>query len=148
MKNREIYVGQYQKGSLLVEYNIIRYTTFCLVLDYYCYMNSLFGNAIKSRDWLIGYVLKQSEIRDTRKKRAIIDTAISNMVMIGLLCENNGQLFITDMGKQAYMDQKYHMTVASLYEAKETRRLSRRAIVISVISLIVAIIVAIIGLIR
>ena len=148
MKNREIYVGQYQKGSLLVEYNIIRYTTFCLVLDYYCYVNSLSGNAIKSRDWLIGYVLKQSEIRDTRKKRVIIDTAISNMVMIGLLCENNGQLFITDMGKQAYMDQKYHMTAASLYEAKETRRLSRRAIVISVISIIVAIIVAIIGLIR
>ena len=97
---------------------------------------------------MIGYVLKQSEIRDTKEKRAIIDTAISNMVMIGLLCENNGQLFITDMGKQAYMDQKYHMTVASLYEAKETRRLSRIAIVISVISLIVAIIVAIIGLIR
>ena len=111
-------------------------------------MNSLSGNAIKSRDWLIGYVLKQSEIRDAREKRTIIDTAISNMVMIGLLCVNNGQLFITDMGKQAYMDQKYHMTVTSLYEAKEIRRLSRRAIVISVISLIVAIIVAIIGLIR
>ena len=56
MKDREIYVGQYQKGSLLVEYNIIRYATFCLILDYYCYMNSLFGKILFQKVCLIpGY---------------------------------------------------------------------------------------------
>lgn len=145
MNRRTIYIGQYKSGTRLVGFIIIRYTTFCLVLDYYCYMNISVGDVINNRDWLIQHVLKQSEIRDTKDNRTIINTAITNMVMIGLLCESNGQLFITDKGKQAYMDQTYHMTVASLYEAKETRRLSRIAIVISVASILLAITTSIIG---
>ena len=108
-------------------------------------MNISVGDVINNQDWLIQHVLKQSEIRDTKDNRTIINTAITNMGMIGLLCESNGQLFITDKGKQAYMDQTYHMTVASLYEVKETRRLSRIAIVISVASILLAITTSIIG---
>ena len=145
MNRRTIYIGQYKSGTRLVGFNIIRYTTFCLVLDYYCYMNISVGDVINNQDWLIQHVLKQSEIRDTKDNRTIINTAITNMGMIGLLCESNGQLFITDKGKQAYMDQTYHMTVDSLYEAKETRRLSRIAIVISVASILLAITTSIIG---
>lgn len=96
MNRRTIYIGQYKSGTRLVGFNIIRYTTFCLVLDYYCYMNISVGDVINNRDWLIQHVLKQSEIRDTKDNRTIINTAITNMGMIGLLCESNGQLFITD----------------------------------------------------
>ena len=109
-------------------------------------MNSSVGDVIKNWDWLIQYVLNKSEIRDTKDNRIIINTAITNMVMIGLLCESNGQLFITNKGKQAYMDQTYHMTVASLYEAKETRRLSKIAIVVSVASILLAVITSVLGL--
>lgn len=135
-----IYIGQYKSSARLVDFNIIRYTTFCLVLDKYCYTNILVGDKGYSYDRLTLYVLKQSEIKDTQNNRTIINTAIINMVMIGLLCENEGLLFITNNGKQAYIDQTYHMTVASLYEAKETRRLSKIAIIISIGSILFAVI--------
>ena len=35
-----IYTGQYKNGSTLTEFNLVRYTTICLVLDYFCLMNS------------------------------------------------------------------------------------------------------------
>ena len=81
-----------------------------------------------------------SEIKDTDTNRTIINTVITNMVMIGLLCENRGELIITNNGKQAYIDQTYHMEAASLYEAKESRRLSLIAVVISIVSILFAVI--------
>ena len=139
MDRSAIYVGQYKKGTRFIGYNIIRYTTLCLILDYYCYMNVSVGDVINSRDWFIQYVLKQSEIKDTDTNRTIINTVITNMVMIGLLCENRGELIITNNGKQAYIDQTYHMEAASLYEAKESRRLSLIAVVISIVSILLAV---------
>lgn len=146
MDSRAIYVGQYKKGTKFIGFNITRYTTICLILDYYCYMNVSVGDVINSRGWFIQYVLNQSEIKDTDTNRTIINTVITNMVMIGLLCENNGELYITDKGKQAYIDQTYHMEAASLYEAKESRRLALIAIVISVVSILFAVMPSIIKL--
>ena len=141
MDNKAIYIGQYKTGTRFVDFNIIRYTTFCLILDYYCYMNVSIGDVINNRDWLIQYVLNRSNTKDNEKNRTIINTAITNMVMIGLLVEGNGQLFITDKGKRAYINQTYHTVAASLYEAKQTRRLSSMAIIVSVISVVLAIII-------
>ena len=35
-----IYTGQYKNESTLTEFNLVRYTTICLVLDYFCLINS------------------------------------------------------------------------------------------------------------
>lgn len=32
----DIYIGQYKNGRKLNQFNIIRYTTVCLVLEYFC----------------------------------------------------------------------------------------------------------------
>ena len=36
-----LFIGQYKNEKILIKFNMVRYTTMCIVLDYYCYMNSL-----------------------------------------------------------------------------------------------------------
>ncbi|MBE6307824.1 MAG: hypothetical protein E7087_00745 [Bacteroidales bacterium] len=35
-----LFIGQYKNEKTLIKFNMVRYTTMCIVLDYYCYMNS------------------------------------------------------------------------------------------------------------
>ena len=136
MSNKDIFIGQYQKGTDAVEFNIIRFTTICIVLDYFCYMNSLCRDVGKRRNDMVQCVLNQSSFSNTKDNKIKINTAISNMIMMGFLSENNDILTITDAGKQAYISQTFHLATASLYEAKETRHLSKIAIVVSIISVL------------
>ena len=127
-----IYTGQYKKGSTLTEFNLVRYTTICLVLDYFCLMNCQKIDMEVALSKLVDFVLLKSSFKDTDNNRVWIETAIDNMQMMGLLIETEaGLLKITDLGLSAYSSQLYHQTAASLYEAKASRQLAKIAIYVA-----------------
>ena len=89
---------------------------------------------------LVDFVLLKSSFKDTNNNRVWIETAIGNMQMMGLLIETEaGLLKITDLGLSAYNSQLYHQTAASLYEAKESRRLAKYAIYIALAGIILTV---------
>ena len=127
-----IYTGQYKNGSTLTEFNLVRYTTICLVLDYFCLMNSQKIDMEVALSKLVDSVLIKSSFKDTDNNRVWIETAIGNMQMMGLLIETDaGLLKITDLGLSAYSSQLYHQTAASLYEARASRELAKIAIYVA-----------------
>jgi len=127
-----IYTGQYKNESTLTEFNLVRYTTICLVLDYFCLMNSQKIDMEVALSKLVDSVLIKSSFKDTDSNRVWIETAIGNMQMMGLLIETDaGLLKITDLGLSAYSSQLYHQTAASLYEARASRELAKIAIYVA-----------------
>ncbi len=137
----KLYIGQYQNERTLIKFNMVRYTTICIVLDYFCYMNALKEDVACTFDYLVDYVFKKSSYKQTEENTAMIHTAITNMKMIGLLYEERPDyLAITDKGKLAYMSQSYHSTAASLYQANASRKLSIIAIWIAVIGILLTLI--------
>ena len=127
-----IFTGQYKNDSTLTEFNLVRYTTICLVLDYFCLMNSQKFDMEVALSRLVDFVLIKSSFKDTDNNRVWIETAIGNMQMMGLLIKtDNGLLTITDLGLSAYSSQLYHQTAASLYEARASRQLSKLAIYVA-----------------
>ena len=127
-----IYTGQYKNESTLTEFNLVRYTTICLVLDYFCLMNSQKIDMEIALSKLVDSVLIKSSFKDTDSNRVWIETAIGNMQMMGLLIETDaGLLKITDLGLSAYSSQLYHQTAASLYEARASRQLAKIAIYVA-----------------
>ena len=135
-----IFIGQYKNGRKLTKFNLVRYTTICLVLDYFCIMNSQKIDMEVALSKLVDFVLLKSSFKDTNNNRVWIETAIGNMQMMGLLIETEaGLLKITDFGLSAYNSQLYHQTAASLYEAKESRRLAKYAIYIALTGIILTV---------
>lgn len=137
MKNKEYYTGQYKTTYRFAEYNYLRYTTMCMILDFYCYMPSVIGEEIVTdSEFLCNHIIKKSSIRDTKNNRLIISSTIIDMILVGLLSEENDIIDITEMGKRAFVNQDYHKVAASLYEAKYTRRLSIIAISVAIVSVV------------
>lgn len=133
----KLFVGQYKNESTLIKFNMVRYTTICIVLDYFCYMNSVSEDVVKTLDFLVDAVFKKSSIKDTEENRTMIQTTILNMKMIGLLFEpETDYLAITDQGKMAYISQSYHLAAANLYQANASRRLSKIAIWVAVAGIV------------
>lgn len=137
MKNKEYFTGQYKTTYSFAEYNYLRYTTMCMILDFYCYMPLLIGEEIVTdSEFLCNHIIKKSSIRDIKNNRLIISSTIIDMILMGLLSEENDIIDITEMGKRAFVNQDYHKVAASLYEAKYTRRLSIIAISVAIVSVI------------
>lgn len=137
MKNKEYYTGQYKTTYRFAEYNYIRYTTMCIILDFYCYMPSVIGEEIVTdSEFLCNHIIKKSSIQDTKYNRLIISSNIKDMIIIGLLSEENDIIDITEVGKRAFVNQDFHKVAASLYEAKYTRKLSIIAISAAIISVV------------
>lgn len=123
-----LFIGQYKNEKTLIKFNMVRYTTMCIVLDYYCFMNSVESDVACTLDHLIGLVFNKSSFEDT-----IVQTTIVNMKMMGLLnAHTQDTLAITNQGKQAYIDQTYHLATANLYQANASRRLSMIAIGVAI----------------
>lgn len=61
--------------------------------------------------------------------------------------EKDFRLSITEDGIRAYKDQRFHIIAANLYEAKETSKLSKIAIRVSIVALLVSVIVGVLSLI-
>ena len=136
-----IYTGQYKNDSTLTEFNLVRYTAICLVLDYFCLMNSQKIDIETALSGLVDFVIEKSSFKDTDNNRVWIETAIGNMQMMGLLKETEpGLLTITDTGISAYSSQLYHQTAASLYEARASRHLAKLSIYIALAGIVLTII--------
>ena len=136
-----IYTGQYKNDSTLTEFNLVRYTTICLVLDYFCLMNSQKIDMEIALSKLVDYVIEKFSFKDTENNRVWIETAIGNMQMMGLLKEtDSGLLTITDLGLSAYSSQSYHQTAANLYEARASRQLAKIAIYIALAGILLTVI--------
>ena len=128
-----LFIGQYKNEKTLIKFNMVRFTTMCIVLDYYCFMNSVESDVACTLDHLIGLVFNKSSFEDTEENRTIVQTTIVNMKMMGLLnAHTQDTLAITNQGKQAYIDQTYHLATANLYQANASRRLSMIAIGVAI----------------
>ncbi len=137
----KLYIGQYKNEKTLIKFNLVRYTTICVVLDYFCYMNSLNEDVACSFDYIIDFVFKKSSFKKTEDNLAMVHTAITNMKMMGLLYEPKiNYIAITDPGKQAYISQFYHSTAASFYQANASRKLSKIAIWVAIAGILLTLI--------
>lgn len=137
----KFYNGQYKNEKTLIKFNMVRYTTMCIVLDYFCFMNSVESDVACTLDHLIGLVFNKSSFDDTEENRTMVQTTIINMKMMGLLyAHTQDTLAITNQGKQAYIDQTYHLATANLFQANASRRLSVIAIGVAVVSIILSLI--------
>ena len=136
-----VYTGQYKKKGRLNKFNMIRYTAVCIVLDYFCYMNSLQHDIEDTVENLTNMVFNKSSFRKTEENINIVHTAIVNMHMMGLIFENHENSFaITDQVKVAYINQSNHIVAANLYQAKASQRLSIVAIIVALIGIILSIV--------
>lgn len=140
----KLFIGQYKNEKTLIKFNLVRYTTICIVLDYFCYMNALSEDVASTIDSLVDMVFNKASFKRSEQNKAIVQTTIVNMKMIGLLYEDQPDyLAITDNGKKAYMSQSYHSTAASLYQANASRKLSIAAIGVAVTGLLLTLILQI-----
>ena len=136
--------GQYKNEKTLIKFIMLRYTTMCIVLDYFCFMNSVESDVACTLDHLIGLVFNKSSFDDTEENRTMVQTTIINMKMMGLLyAHTQDTLAITNQGKQAYIDQTYHLAAANLYQANASRRLSMIAIGVAVASILLSLLIQI-----
>ena len=78
-----LFIGQYKNEKTLIKFNMVRYTTMCIVLDYYCFMNSIESDVACTLDHLIGLVFNKSSFDDTEENRTMVQTTIINMKMMG-----------------------------------------------------------------
>ena len=69
-----IYTGQYKNGSTLTEFNLVRYTSICLVLDYFCLMSSQKIDLEVALSRLVDFVLIKSSFKDTDNNRMTLGT--------------------------------------------------------------------------
>lgn len=141
----KLFTGQYKDENTLIRFNMVRYTTICVVLDYFCYMNSLSEDVACTIDSLVDTVFKKSSFSDTEGNRTMVQTTIINMKMMGLLFEPRPDyLAITDQGKVAYINQTYHIAAANLYQANASRKLSIIAICVAVAGIVLTLILQLI----
>lgn len=141
----KLFIGQYKNEKTLIKFNMVRYTTMCIVLDYYCYMNSMDADVACTIDKLQDLVFKKSSFEDTEENRTMVQTTIVNMKMMGLLnAHTQDTLVITNQGKQAYIDQTYHLATANLYQANASRKLSLIAIGVAIAGILLTLILQLI----
>ncbi len=137
----KLFTGQYKNEKTLIKFNMVRYTTICIVLDYYCYMNSIDSDVTCTINQLQDFVFKKSSFNDTEENRTMVQTTIVNMKMMGLLYSyTQDTLAITNQGKQAYIDQTYHLATANLYQANASRKLSVLAICVAIAGILLTLI--------
>jgi hypothetical protein len=96
-----------------------------------------------------GYIRKSIHktelLKGIKEPEKLVDKWLVDMEIIGLIrveFEPNIQqtlIYITEKGIEEYKKQTYHVLAANLLEAQESRRLSKIAIIIAIISVCVAI---------
>lgn len=102
----------------------------------------------------MGYIdkcfYKSNLIKESEKPEDSVNLWLQEMILIGLIKievdqERNLELvYITPKGVEAYKTQTYHVISANLLEAEETRKLSRIALGVAILSIIITIVLAII----
>ncbi|MBQ9587654.1 MAG: hypothetical protein IJR26_07345 [Bacteroidales bacterium] len=96
-----------------------------------------------------GYITKSIHktelLKGFKEPDKLVDKWLADMEFIGLIRGeydpriDQHLIYITEKGIEEYKNQTYNVLAANLLEAQESRRLSRIAIIIAVVSVIVAI---------
>ena len=103
-----------------------------------------------------GYITKSIHktelLKGLKEPDKLVDKWLADMEFIGLIRGvydpqiKQFLIYITEKGIEEYKNQTYHVLAANLLEAQESRRLSRIAIIIAVVSVIVAIGIGIVSI--
>jgi len=103
-----------------------------------------------------GYITKSIHktelLKGFKEPDKLVDKWLADMEFIGLIRGeydpriDQHLIYITEKGIEEYKNQTYHVLAANLLEAQESRRLSRIAIIIAVVSVIVAIGIGIVSI--
>ena len=95
---------------------------------------------------------KTELLKGFKEPDKLVDKWLADMEFIGLIRGeydpriDQHLIYITEKGIEEYKNQTYHVLAANLLEAQESRRLSRIAIIIAVVSVIVAIGIGIVSI--
>lgn len=103
-----------------------------------------------------GYITKSIHktelLKGFKEPDKLVDKWLADMEFIGLIRGeydpriDQHLIYITGKGIEEYKNQTYHVLAANLLEAQESRRLSKIAIIIAVVSVIVAIGIGIVSI--
>ncbi len=103
-----------------------------------------------------GYITKSIHktelLKGIKEPDNLVNKWLADMEFIGLIRGeydpriDQHLIYITGKGIEEYKNQTYHVLAANLLEAQESRRLSRIAIIIAVVSVIVAIGIGIVSI--
>ena len=101
-----------------------------------------------------GYITKSIHktelLKGHKEPGKLVDKWLADMEFIGLIRGeydpriDQKLIYITEKGIEEYKNQTYHVLAANLLEIQESRRLSKIAIIIAVVSVFVAIVVGVI----
>ncbi|MBP1540539.1 MAG: hypothetical protein ILA29_09330 [Prevotella sp.] len=110
-------------------------------------------DAKRVNEWYITHSIHKTELlKDFKEPDKLVDKWLADMEFIGLIRGeydpriDQHLIYITEKGIEEYKKQTYHVLAANLLEAQESRRLSRIAIIIAVVSVIVAIGIGIVSI--
>ena len=142
MSNTKIFLGSYQSTSDNLKFNKIKYTTICSLLDYFAIkVSALRLQSFVEKDSLITMVLNNSDIADNEENRAMIETSIYQMTMIGILSQNGNVFTISEEGCKAFREHTFHKILFDINAQRQTKNLSVIAICIALATLIATIII-------
>lgn len=110
-------------------------------------------DAKRVNEWYITHSIHKTELlKGFKEPDRLVDKWLADMEFIGLIRGvydpqiKQFLIYITEKGIEEYKNQTYHVLAANLLEAQESRRLSRIAIIIAVVSVIVAIGIGIVSI--
>ena len=103
-------------------------------------------DAIRIND---GYITKSiyqtTLLKGLKESDKLVEKSLLDMELIGLIkieydtTIKQTLIYLTEKGLEEYKNQTYHVLAANLLESQESRRLSKIAIVIAIVSILVAI---------
>lgn len=90
-------------------------------------------------------IYKTTLLKQLKESDKLIEKWLLDMKLIGLIKIEHDPaikqtlIYLTEKGLDEYKNQTYHVLAANLLEAQESRRLSKIAIIIAIVSILVAI---------
>lgn len=90
-------------------------------------------------------IYKTTLLKGLKESDKLIEKWLLDMELIGLIkieydpAIKQTLIYLTEKGLDEYKNQTYHVLAANLLEAQESRRLSKTAIIIAIVSILVAI---------
>ena len=90
-------------------------------------------------------IYKTTLLKGLKESDKLIEKWLLDMELIGLIKIEHDPaieqtlIYLTEKGLDEYKNQTYHVLAANLLEAQESRRLSKIAIIIAIVSILVAI---------
>lgn len=96
-------------------------------------------------------IYKTTLLKGLKESDKLIENWLLDMKLIGLIKIEHDPaikqtlIYLTEKGLDEYKKQTYHVLAANLLEAQESRRLSKIAIIIAIVSILIAIVTWIIS---